>query len=99
MKEKRHDERKLVCKQIKIIHVMIRVLQKLRNIHSKNHETVHILKEASKNLKKPQEWIKLKDIKHYNHLLSLEKYELITIRNVDEIRILNPITSELVNKF
>jgi hypothetical protein len=48
--------------------------------------------------KKPQEWIKIKEVKHYNSLLALEKKDLISIRNIDEIRILNPITKVLLNK-
>jgi hypothetical protein len=67
-------------------------------LQSKNPEIINSLKEAFKLQKKPQEWIKIKDIKHYNSLLALEKKDLISIRNIDEIRILNPITKELLNK-
>jgi hypothetical protein len=48
--------------------------------------------------KKPQEWIKMKEVKHYSNLLALERKGLISIRNIDEIRILNPIIIELLNK-
>lgn len=65
---------------------------------AKNPENIQILKEAVKITKKPQEWIKLNNIKHYSHLLVLEKYGMIGLRNVDEIRLLSPIIKELIDK-
>lgn len=75
-----------------------RIIQRLKLLHSKNPEIINSLKEAIKLQKSPQEWIKIKDPKHYNSLLALEKKHLISIRNIDEIKILNAVTKELLNK-
>ena len=70
----------------------------MKLIQSKNPEIIQTLREIVKLQKIPQEWMKIKEMKHYNHILTLERKNLIAIRNIDEIRILNPITSELLNK-
>lgn len=78
----------------------VKLIQKIRFLNSNYPEVTLCLKDLIKNQSQlaKKEWVKLKEIKQYDNLLKLERFGLISIRNIDEIRLLNPIIVELVNK-
>ena len=77
-----------------------KLIQKIRFLNSNNPEVIVFLRELIKNYNQfaKKEWVKLKEIKQYENLLKLEKFGLISIRNIDEIRFLNPTILELISK-